>query len=68
MCDCERRSGAVLAQGAYLLNDAEMLTKIRSAKGRLTARLASSVTDAELIDEFIHVGPGPGADPARKRG
>lgn len=52
MCDCERDQEPSLPQALYLLNDGEMLTKIRSAKGRLTVRLASGVTDAELIDEL----------------
>lgn len=52
MCDCERDQEPSLPQALYLLNDGEMLTKIRSAKGRLAAMLTLGKTDAELIDEL----------------
>lgn len=67
MCDCERDQEPSLPQALYLLNDGEMLTKIRSAKGRLTARLASGITDAELIDELYlwTLGRGPTQREAR---
>lgn len=52
MCDCERDQEPSLTQALYLLNDGEMLTKIRSAKGRLAAYLASGITDTELIEEL----------------
>jgi len=61
MCDCERDHEPSLPQALYLLNDGEMLTKIRSAKGRLATQLASEITDAQLIEELYlwTLGRGP---------
>jgi hypothetical protein len=52
MCDCERDPQPALPQALYLLNDGEMLVKIRSAKGRLAGLLASGKSDADLVEEL----------------
>lgn len=68
MCDCERDQEPSLPQALYLLNDGEMLTKIRSAKGRLAALLAAGKSDAELIDELYlwSLGRAPSEREARE--
>jgi hypothetical protein len=52
MCDCERDPQPSLPQALYLLNDAEMLLRIRLPKGRLAGLLASGQGDAELVGEL----------------
>jgi hypothetical protein len=52
ICDCERDNSPSLPQALYLLNDSEMLTKVRAPKGRLVRLLASTKKDADLIEEL----------------
>ena len=52
ICDCERDNSPSLPQALYLLNDAEVLTKIHTPTGRLARLLASEKKDRELIEEL----------------
>jgi hypothetical protein len=58
ICDCERDNRPSLPQSLYLMNDDEILTKIRTPKGRLAQLLAADKSDTEVIGELYLIALG----------
>ncbi|MDA1015984.1 MAG: DUF1549 and DUF1553 domain-containing protein [Planctomycetota bacterium] len=51
-CDCERSNEPSVAQALYLVNDAEVISKLSDPKGRLTKLLQSTADDGKVIEEL----------------
>lgn len=51
-CECERSSGASLAQVLLLSNSDEIENKIADSKGKITGLLNEKRTDKEIVDEL----------------
>jgi hypothetical protein len=54
-CDCERSGDAGLPQAMYLINDADINSKIGAADGRL-AQLLAKVADNQQVIEELYLG------------
>ena len=52
-CECAREDDPSLPQMLHLLNNAGVLEKIRSPKGRLAALVSSGKSDAAIIEEMF---------------
>jgi hypothetical protein len=51
-CECERSSGATLAQVLLLANSEELENKIGSGEGKIAALIKDKRSDKEIIDEL----------------
>jgi hypothetical protein len=52
-CECERSTGATLAQVLLLSNSDEVENKVADGKGRVAKLIADKKTDAEAIEEIF---------------
>jgi hypothetical protein len=51
-CECERSSGATLAQVLLLANSDEVENKLAAGEGRIARLLAAKKSDREMVDEL----------------
>jgi hypothetical protein len=53
VCECEREVAPNLAQTLHIMNGESVNAKIRDPEGRLAKLLATSMTDAQLLEELF---------------
>jgi hypothetical protein len=68
VCECERETAPNLAQTLHVMNGDSINARIRAPEGVLTKRLASEMTDEELLEELFLTALTRPPRPAERRG